>query len=74
MEIMNPTLNFQVGNVANLPIITSLQDSVFNQSIEQAINIAREDWDNFETSWDFQTHPLLRENSPNISTSFTNWQ
>ncbi|WP_240869630.1 BREX-1 system adenine-specific DNA-methyltransferase PglX [Cylindrospermopsis raciborskii] len=33
MEIMNPTLNFQVGNVANLPIITSLQDSVFNQSI-----------------------------------------
>ncbi|WP_406885816.1 BREX-1 system adenine-specific DNA-methyltransferase PglX [Cylindrospermopsis raciborskii] len=74
MEIMNPTLNFQVGNVANLPIITSLQDSVFNQSIEQAINIAKEDWDNFETSWDFQTHPLLRENSPNISTSFTNWQ
>ncbi|QNP30980.1 BREX-1 system adenine-specific DNA-methyltransferase PglX [Cylindrospermopsis curvispora] len=74
MEIMNPTVSFQVGNVANLPIITSLQDSVFNQSIEQAINIAREDWDNFETSWDFQTHPLLRENSPNISTSFTNWQ
>ncbi|MEB3144765.1 MAG: BREX-1 system adenine-specific DNA-methyltransferase PglX, partial [Cylindrospermopsis raciborskii 1523720] len=74
MEIMNPTLHFQVGNVANLPITRSLEDSVCNQSIEQAINIAKEDWDNFETSWDFQTHPLLRENSPNISTSFTNWQ
>ena len=45
MEIMNPTLNFQVGNVANLPIITSLQDSVFNQSIEQAINIKYRDWE-----------------------------
>lgn len=74
---LSPTLNFEVGQISNFPILNNTFDKITINSlenIEQAINIAREDWDNFETSWDFQTHPLLRENSPNISTSFTNWQ
>ena len=27
---------------------------------QEAVSIARNDWNNFETSWDFQDHPLLR--------------
>ncbi len=74
MQIMNPTLHNQVGNIANLPVVTSLQDSSLNKLIDQAINISRQDWDNLETSWDFPTHPLLRHNSPSISQCFTQWQ
>jgi len=29
---------------------------------------------NFETSWDFQTHPLLRHNTPHLSQAFTTWE
>ena len=74
MGAMNPTLNFQVGNVANLPILTLQDYSDSNQIAEQAINISRQDWNNFETSWDFQTHPLLRYNTPHLSQGFTTWQ
>ena len=38
------------------------------------MNISRQDWDNFETSWDFQTHPLLRYNTPHLTQAFTTWE
>lgn len=73
MNIMNPMLNFQVGNVASLPVLNG--DHIRPSSIAQgAIEISRKDWDNSETSWDFQTNPLLRNKTPSISQAFTTWQ
>ena len=42
---------------------------------EENINIAKYDWDSFETSWDFQKHPLLsnKGNSTSIEQAFNNW-
>ncbi|BCL39848.1 hypothetical protein NSMS1_62950 (plasmid) [Nostoc sp. MS1] len=74
MKIMNPTLNFQVGNVASLPVIEAVKKPINYDLTEEAINISRQDWDNFETSWDFQTHPLLRHNIKHLSEAFTIWQ
>lgn len=58
--LMNPTLNYQVGNISNIPII---MDYYKKKDIEllaiQCVNISKEDWDSFETSWDFTTHPLI---------------
>ena len=36
--------------------------------------ISRQDWDNFETSWDFKTHPLIRQKTNLIQQAFENWQ
>jgi type II restriction/modification system DNA methylase subunit YeeA len=71
---MNPTLNFQVGNVANIPTIELPDYSLVCGFAEQTIAISRQDWDNFETSWDFQTHPLLRYNTPKLSEALKNWE
>lgn len=61
--IQNPTLNFTPGNVANIPVI--IPDNDIKEKIEQIvnenINLSMEDWNSFETSWGFQTHPLLYE-------------
>ena len=59
MLIQNPTLNFQPGNVSNIPIIfgnTSEVETLVNNNIE----LSKQDWDSFETSWDFVSHPLIR--------------
>lgn len=57
---INPTLNLQVGDVKKIPFIYSKSDS---QSItdlsEESIFNEKEDWDSFETSWDFKKHPLI---------------
>ena len=69
---INPTVNFQAGNIAELPYI-SVEDLKLREEIERlcksCINIARDDWNSYETSWDYQLHPLVRlkRNSPNIS-------
>ncbi|ACC83962.1 BREX-1 system adenine-specific DNA-methyltransferase PglX [Nostoc punctiforme] len=77
IQAINPTLNFSSGNVAALPWISEKANIIkpkINSIVENCINISRQDWDNFETSWDFQTHPLLRHNTKHLSEAFTIWQ
>ena len=64
MKLQNPTLNFQVGNVSNLPIIyNDNSKEIIEQLVKENIKLSKEDWDSFETSWDFKTHPLIYEAS-----------
>ncbi|QHG20798.1 BREX-1 system adenine-specific DNA-methyltransferase PglX [Nostoc sp. ATCC 53789] len=77
IQAINPTLNFSSGNVAVLPWISEKANIIkpkINSIVENCINTYRQDWDNFETSWDFQTHPLLRHNTKHLSEAFTIWQ
>ncbi len=56
LEILSPTLNFEVGHIASLPIIPSAG----NQNvIQRLIDTSKQDWNFYETSWDFSTLPLL---------------
>lgn len=73
MKLMNPTLNFRVGNIGYIPIIKS-EHYAPTLTAKNTINISRQDWDNFETSWDFQTYPLLRYNTKHLSEAFNIWQ
>jgi hypothetical protein len=59
LELTSPTLNFEVGLLSTLPVTTDSQ-SEGSLIADQCINLARRDWDNFETSWGFQDLPLLR--------------
>lgn len=70
-KALNPTLNFQVKDICSLPLVISCLD-VINSTVDKCIDISQVDWDSFETSWDFQTHPLLKP-VPLISESFAQW-
>ncbi|MGN8647572.1 BREX-1 system adenine-specific DNA-methyltransferase PglX [Gracilibacillus sp. HCP3S3_G5_1] len=76
ISFINPTLNFQVGNVASLPLPVlskELKDMV-NKLTKENIHISKLDWDSFETSWDFKNHPFLQYKIGNtISKAFENW-
>ena len=73
-KFIAPTLNLTAGNMNKLPIILK-QDKVKNieNSVKENIGREKDDWDSFETSWDFQHHPLLRK-VPTIAEAFTQWQ
>jgi hypothetical protein len=76
LHASNPTLNFQIGNVAKLPWlrkeILEIQGAVNNISSE-CIKLSREDWDQSETSWDFSLHPLLIFHLSTVESSFLQW-
>lgn len=60
LNIINPTINMQAGNVASIPVDTSIVErSVIIELTKQNISISKNDWDSFETSWDFKKHPLI---------------
>ena len=63
IKSISATLNYEVGQISSLPLITNIDDTLKNTIIEKVnkcIAISKEDWDCFETSWDFKLHPLLR--------------
>jgi len=65
---LNPTLNYQVGDIQRLPIKfpeLSLKNKVDDLSVKN-IKIAKEDWDRQEFSWDFTKDELLKFSSKSI--------
>jgi hypothetical protein len=72
-RIISPTLNYQPGDVYNIPIF----DSVFNENtnnIERLISYAKSDWNSYETSWDFASLQLLHPDhrQPTLKASYQN--
>ena len=59
LEILAPNMKFEVGQMALVPIIL-FDSKETSQYVDGCVEIAKEDWDSFETSWDFKVHPLVR--------------
>jgi type II restriction/modification system DNA methylase subunit YeeA len=63
LQVLNPTMHFQVGNVADLPVLKAEMLSrkpEIDPVVAEAVSISKTDWDSFETSWDFVGLPILR--------------
>ena len=58
LNILNPTLNYQAGNIKSLPIIFMHENEV-DSVVDVNVNLSKSDWDSYETSWDFKKHPLI---------------
>ena len=60
LRIINPTMNNNIKDILNMPFINS---AIFSPCVEclvqHNISISKQDWDSFETSWDFVTHPFI---------------
>ncbi len=74
LTVINPTLNYGAGSIANIPIIVvEKKKKQVEKLSENCVQVSHYDWDSFETSWDFQHHPLLRKVST-IAEAFNQWQ
>lgn len=71
-SIINPTINFPSGYLESLPFAVEQKERV-DEIVEQCVKSSKDEWDSFETSWDFQHHPLLRK-VPTIDEAFDQWQ
>ena len=59
IEILSPTLNYEVGHIGALPI-NIIENSInVEKIVKDNIFISKQDWDSHETSWDFDENPLL---------------
>ena len=73
IDMFNPTVNIQVGDIMNIPMSADIHDDNIELLVDRNIKNVASDWNSFETSWDFKKHPLLR-NVSTISEAFNQWQ
>lgn len=63
LEALNPTLAFQVGDIERLPVKTAKLENIKSEvekNVENAIGVAKIDWNFQETSWGYNRNPLLQ--------------
>lgn len=58
-KILNPTVNFCVGDYLKLPYKVTKLESV-EEMTKRLIEFSKADWDSFETSWNFTVNPLVK--------------
>lgn len=58
LQLISPTLNYEVGQIATLPI-PKLDKLNTHDVAQKNISISKADWDAHETSWDFEENELI---------------
>lgn len=78
LKLINPTINNSCGVIAKIPVKQINDVQILNKiniNVNQNICISKDDWDSFETSWDFEQHPLLRfKENGKVEDSFNKWK
>lgn len=59
LKILNPTINYPPGYIQSVPFSEKCISKNIDALASNNIDLSRREWDSFETSWDFQYHPLL---------------
>lgn len=73
LNIVAPTLTYNVGDVCKIPC-KNIEDITIAERVDSNIEDAKEDWDSFETSWNFNEHPLIAlKNGAGYGTDFRKW-
>lgn len=74
-KVLNPTLHFKLGDFSKLPY-----DEWGGLGIEdiskECVELCKNDWDSYETSWDFKKNPLVKYRGfkNRISDAVTAWK
>tara|TARA_R110002012_G_scaffold40547_5_gene111669 strand:- start:15008 stop:17578 length:2571 start_codon:yes stop_codon:yes gene_type:complete len=80
LNVINPTLNYQSGDIAKIVVPTPSTLNSSNRAAEELVEISKSDWDAYETSWDFTKLPLLQPDhrsdtlDATYATLRTHWQ
>ena len=60
LSAINPGVSLKLGEVNNFPIIVENQElGQVDFMSKENVTMCKDDWDAFETSWDFKVHPLV---------------
>ncbi|BBN98182.1 BREX-1 system adenine-specific DNA-methyltransferase PglX [Sporolactobacillus terrae] len=73
---LSPTLDYHEGPMGKLPLPVFDKTLNLEKAVNENIILSKSDWDSFETSWDFKTHPFLefRNGATTLEEAQSNWE
>ncbi len=72
LSLLSPTLNYEVGHIGSIPVIKNESQEIID-IVNENIDISKIEWDSYETSWDFERMPLIREGKL-LSEIYKEWE
>ena len=73
LELIIPTIHFDIGYVGKLPVSGKNKKDII-KLVKENIELSKLDWDDYEISWNYKTHPFIRFNkSNNLNMIFNYW-
>lgn len=77
LEVTSPTLNYEAGQIAKLPIIYDKErKKEIDTLVKNCIDISQNEWNLYENSWDFKVNPLVyvaNKKMTRIEDVFSKW-
>ena len=75
LDIINPTLNYGAGSMSNVPIIIGDAEKlmIIDSIVNNNILITKQDWDDYEISWNFEKHPFIQFGENKMKNNFIQW-
>lgn len=76
LRVLSPTLDCNPGTVSKLPYISLRENSTITELVKECIGLSKTDWDSFEISQDYISHPFVtrKENIiSRLSDCFSKW-
>lgn len=59
LRLVNESLNYTTGNVASIPFLLGDGNEEIELIVHGNVKKSKDDWDSYETSWDFKRNPLV---------------
>jgi type II restriction/modification system DNA methylase subunit YeeA len=74
LNIVSPTLNFKSGDIAKIPVLELPQETKVEviRLAKMLADMSRNDWDSFETSWNFSVFSLCRNDHRSLKSAYNN--
>ncbi len=74
LNCIAPTLNYQAGDISLIPVIFNENfNNILKNNILNNIQLCKNDWNDYEISWGFEIHPLLKFKNNKIEENFKKW-
>ena len=74
LNVLNPSISYQPGNIGSVPLCVSEENRhIIECMADDCVSYSKQDWDSFETSWDFAKHPLICHVST-VTDAFDQWE
>ena len=75
LDIISPTINYSAGYISLIPIIHDKKhDFKIEKLVDENIGLCKNDWDDYELSWNFSSHPFVRLSDTNLQNRFSIWE
>ena len=73
LQVLCPTVDFHEGPIGKIPVLISHDDmDLVIRMVQQNIEASKQDWDSYETSWNFKQSLLV--NGKSLTTAYTAWK